>query len=579
MSEKGGSFRANPLVHRWFKLVMLGACLVILILWGTHSVNLSVTNAPKNFVILKFNDSSKEFRPEFKDLGYANASNLPPQEKLGNFSDNERGSSIEASGSRIGNWILAELEDNYSSKLLDAWLAPAGEPCKDSRSVGIRVPGLDGREGLELSTGDIHEFVFQALDEKGQAHCLGGDYFEIDLSGEKWKSRPPTKDLGNGTYKFYLQVHPDFYGDYNVTIILLFQHYEGMRFSPQRFAFDRVLRVIPIKFTKSRAELPAILQCVRSDLARMVWSGRWTRHAKNDSCLVDEGGRFICQDPNFPCQKPWCHGPMGVLESNGWVYSAHCSFKMFSTEEAWECLNNKWIFWWGDSNHCDTIHNVLHFILDVHDVQVVPRRFDANITNPKNPSQTVRFTSIFNGHPNDTGNYQGLNSLVNARYREMLKGYFSGNVVPDTIIMNSGLHDGVYWPSVRAFIRGADYAAAFWSEVIQGVKQRHKVPPKLLYRTTVTTGGYARTLAYNPQKMEAFNLIVLDKLRAYAALDIVIDDFDMTFPWHYDNRCNDGVHYGRAPAKLVWRDGQIGHQYFVDLMLGHVLLNAMCTRW
>nr|GMD75695.1 uncharacterized protein LOC109175663 [Ipomoea batatas] len=185
MSEKGGSFRANPLVHRWFKLVMLGACLVILILWGTHSVNLSVTNAPKNFVILKFNDSSKEFRPEFKDLGYANASNLLPQEK--------------PSGSRIGNWILAELEDNYSSKLLDAWLAPAGEPCKDSRSVGIRVPDLDGREGLELSTGDIHEFVFQALDEKGQAHCLGGDYFEIDLSGEKWKSRPPTKDLGNGT--------------------------------------------------------------------------------------------------------------------------------------------------------------------------------------------------------------------------------------------------------------------------------------------------------------------------------------------------------------------------------------------
>jgi hypothetical protein len=51
----------------------------------------------------------------------------------------------------------------------------------------------------------------------------------------------------------------------------------------------------------------------------------------------------------------------------------------------------------------------------------------------------------------------------------------------------------------------------------------------------------------------------------------------MTFPWHYDNRCNDGVHYGRAPAKRVWRDGKIGHQYFVDLMLGHVLLNAICN--
>lgn len=33
-----------------------------------------------------------------------------------------------------------------------------------------------------------------------------------------------------------------------------------------------------------------------------------------------------------------------------------------------------------------------------------------------------------------------------------------------------------------------------------------------------------------------------------------------------DNRCNDGVHYGRAPSKSKWRDGEIGHQYFVDLM-------------
>ena len=103
-------------------------------------------------------------------------------------------------------------------------------------------------------------------------------------------------------------------------------------------------------------------------------------------------------------------------------------------------------------------------------------------------------------------------------------------------------------------------------------------PPEVIYRTTVTTGGYARRLAFNPNKMEAFNGVVLDKLRAHGLVDRVIDDFDMTYPWHYDNRCNDGVHYGRAPAKLKWRDGQIGHQYFVDLMLGHVLLNALCTR-
>ena len=72
--------------------------------------------------------------------------------------------------------------------------------------------------------------------------------------------------------------------------------------------------------------------------------------------------------------------------------------------------------------------------------------------------------------------------------------------------------------------------------------------------------------------------VVLEKLKQSGVVSGVIDNFDMTFPWHFDNRCNDGVHYGRAPAKMKWRDGQIGHQYFVDLMLAHVLLNALCAR-
>ncbi|KAL0434477.1 UNVERIFIED_CONTAM: hypothetical protein Slati_2782000 [Sesamum latifolium] len=443
---------------------------------------------------------------------------------------------------RILPWISSELEANYSANLLAKWLAPG------------------------------------ALDDSGQPRCLGGDYFETDLSGERWKARPPVKDMGNGSYAFSLQVHPDFAGDYNLTIILLFRHYEGLKYSPARFVFDRVLHVVPIKFIRSESQLPEIRHCKKSDYTKDVWSGRWTRHARNDSCPISNDGRYRCQKPSFPCQRPWCDGPLGVLESNGWVYSAHCSFKLFTSQKAWKCLNNRWIFWWGDSNHCDTIRNILHFILDVHDIPTVPRIFDMNITNPRNPSQMVRFTSIFNGHPNDTGNYQGLNSLINANYRELLKGYFSRNVVPDTMIMNSGLHDGVYWSNIRNFIKGADYAASFWAEVMEGVRKRGLQPPEVIYRTTVATGGYARSLAFNPQKMEAFNAVVLDKLRKYQVLDRVIDDFDMTYPWHYDNRCNDGVHYGRAPAKMKWRDGQIGHQYFVDLMLGHVLINALCVK-
>ncbi|KAG8373034.1 hypothetical protein BUALT_Bualt12G0128900 [Buddleja alternifolia] len=573
MPDKATNFawvsKLNPIVHQSFKILLVGVFFGILIICGINGLNMKTPQ--KDFIELNLNDSEILPKTLVKDLNFRKKNLTKPH----NVSILTPEVSTNPS---IVPWVSAELEANYSSNLLAKWLTPGGEPCKDSRTVDIIVPSLDGHENIELSSGDIHEFVFQALDDSGKPHCSGGDYFETDLSSENWKSRPPVKDMGNGTYSVSLQVHPDFAGDYNLTIILLFRHYEGLKFSPIRSAFDRVVRVFPIKFLKSTSKLSEIRQCKKVDYGKDVWSGRWTRHAKNDSCVISNDGRYRCQEPSFPCTSPWCDGPLGVLESNGWVYSTHCSFKLLSSEEAWNSLNNRWIFWWGDSNHCDTVRNILHFILDVHHIRVIPRIFDMNITNPRNSSQTLRFTSIFNGHPNDTGNYQGLNSLINPNYRALLKGYFSGNVVPDTMIMNSGLHDGVFWPSIRSFVKGADYAASFWAEVMEGVRKRGAVPPEIIYRTTVATGGYARTWPFNPQKMEAFNGVVLDKWRQYGVLDRVIDDFDMTYPWHYDNRCSDGVHYGRAPLKAKWRDGQIGHQYFVDLMLSHVLMNALCVR-
>lgn len=612
-------FRPNPMVQWGFRILLTAVFLGMLIFCSLDDLN--VASFQRNFVVLKTN-SAKNLTKALQDLNFTDFSRLQPYienpylnlnhtlrnltkihenfapavaPEPNNLAEKESNNShfdLQVSSLFIAQkeeilddfvrpvilpWISAELEANYSSKLLAGWLAPSNEPCKGSRTEGILIQGLDGYENIELSTGDIHEFSFQALDDSGKPHCLGGDYYEIDLSGERWKSRPPIKDLGNGTYTFQLQVHPDFQGTYNLTIILLYRHYEGLKFSPVRFVIDRVLRVFPIKFQKSSAKLLDILQCKKSDFVRDVWSGRWTRHAKNDSCPISDDGRYRCQEPLFPCQRPWCDGPLGFLESNGWVYSTHCSFKLFNSEEAWNCLSNRWIFWWGDSNHCDTIRNILNFVMGL-DFATVPRRFDMNITNPKNPSQVVRITSIFNGHWNETSNYLGLNSLANADYRELLKGYFSHKDVPDTLIMNSGLHDGIHWHNLRQFIKGADYAASFWSEILEGVRRRGVAPPEVIYRTTVATGGYARSMGFNPYKMEAFNGVVLDKMRQFNVISRVIDDFDMTFPWHYDNRANDGVHYGRAPLKWKWRDGQIGHQYFVDLMLGQVLLNALCTR-
>lgn len=475
-------------------------------------------------------------------------------------------------------WISTKLDPHLTSNLLSRWLAPGGEPCRDSRTVDIVIPRLDGHDSVELTAGNSHEFIFQAVDEFKNPRCLGGDYFETDLSGEAWKSRPVIKDFGNGSYSISLQVHPDFAGEYNLTVILLFRHFEGLKFSPARFVYDKELRKVQIRFVKAYYQLPQLQFCEKSDFSRDLWVGRWTRHGRNDDCEISNDGRYRCLQPYFPCQSPWCDGSLGMLESNGWVYSSHCSFRLFSAESAWNCLKGRWIFFWGDSNHVDTIRNMLNFLLGLPEIKSVPRRFDMNFSNPKDASQSVRITSIFNGHWNETQNYQGLNSLKDEGFRNLLKKYFSEDTVPDTIIMNSGLHDGIYWSNIRQFSAGADYAVSFWKEVIDSVKQRGLLIPQIIYRTTIATGGYARALAFNPNKMEAFNWMMLEKFRRSQLLSGVIDNFDMTFPWHFDNRCNDGVHYGRAPAKMKWRDGEIGHQYFVDLMLAHVLLNALCAR-
>ncbi|CAH8356617.1 unnamed protein product [Eruca vesicaria subsp. sativa] len=477
-------------------------------------------------------------------------------------------------------WITAHSEKNFTANLMRNWLAPGGSPCREAKTVEISLPGVDGvDDSLTLTAGEIHVFTFQALDESKTPVCIGGDYFETDLSGENWKSRPPVKDFGNGTYSMTLQVHPEFAGEFNLTVILLFRHYQGLKFSTARLGFDKKLRNIRLNFIKkSDVSLPELRSCKRSDFDRDAWSGRWIRLGKNDDCEISNDGRYRCLPADFPCRKPWCDGAVGGIESNGWVYSTHCSFKLFSGEAAWGCLKNKWLFFWGDSNHVDSIRNMLNFVLGHPEIPAVPRRFDMRFSNPKNESETVRITSIFNGHWNETQNYQGLDSLQDRDFRELLKKYFTEDKVPDVMFVNSGLHDGIHWHSLRAFEKGAETAAAFWREVFDGVRSRGLKPPEVIFRNTIATGGYARVLAFNPSKMEAFNGVFLEKMRDAGLVTSVVDNFDMTYPWHYDNRCNDGVHYGRTPAKMRWRDGEIGHQYFVDLMLVHVLLNALCVR-
>ncbi|KAK6913870.1 hypothetical protein RJ641_021191 [Dillenia turbinata] len=504
-----------------------------------------------------------------------------PNPKSQNFSSITQNQTHFSKTQNSFHWISVELDTNFTDNLIARSTGIIVEPCEFSKTVEISIPDLENKDSVTLSAGEVHEFAFQTLDEFGKLRCSGGDYFEADLSGESWKSRPPIKDLNNGSYVISLQVHEDFIGDYNLTMILLYRHFDGLRYSSGRFVYDRQIRQIKIKFLKSKdsSTLARLSVCETKDFynTRNLWFGRWTRLARNDGCEISKDGRYYCLDWNYQCKDPWCIGSVGLLESNGWVYSSQCSFKIFTGQPAWDCLKNRWIFFWGDSNHVDTIRNMLNFIMGLK-IESVPRRFDMNFTNPSDPTQSVRITSIFNGHWNETMNYQGLNSLRNDAFRDLVTRFFTEEKsVPDTVIINSGLHDGIFWKSVKQFSFGADYAAAFWADVLERVRKRGLPAPEVFFRSTVATGGYARSMQFNPSKMEAFNGVFLEKLRKYNVVSGFIDDFDMTFSWHFDNRCNDGVHYGRAPAKMRWRDGQIGHQYFVDLMLCHVLLNAMCS--
>ncbi|TYH53019.1 hypothetical protein ES332_D09G068900v1 [Gossypium tomentosum] len=579
MPEKGGSFVP---VHQW-RLGLLTALVLVgmVVVWSIDGCTIKTFvqswQFKQDYITLKvnsfanINQTHQNFSHSLRNI------TLNPTLNTTHFPFLNVNSSLETKKSSL-NWVSAELENNFTANLLSRWLAEGGEPCKDSKTVEIKIPGLDKDDLVELSAGELHYFMFQAVDESGNGRCLGGDYFEFDLSGDSWKSRPLVKDFGNGTYSVSLQVHPDFAGDYNLTIILLFRHFQGLKFSPARFAYDKQLRHMKIRFFRTKTQLPELQICQKSDFNRDVWSGRWTRHGKNDGCRISKDGRYRCLAPDFPCRNPWCNGSLGVLESNGWVYSSHCSFRLFTVDSGWDCLKNRWIFFWGDSNHVDTIRNMLNFVLGLPEIKSVPRRFDMNFLNPKDRSQMVRITSIFNGHWNGTQNYLGLDSLKDEGFRNLLKKYFSEDSVPDTIIMNSGLHDGVHWSNIRAFSRGAEYAASFWKDIMESVRRRGLVVPQIIFRSTIATGGYARLLAFNPNKMEAFNGVFLEKLRRAGLVSSVIDNFDMTFSWHFDNRCNDGVHYGRAPLKMKWRDGEIGHQYFVDLMLCHVLLNVLCAR-
>lgn len=379
-------------------------------------------------------------------------------------------------------------------------------------------------------------------------------------------------------------------GIYTLKVVLLFSSLHGLDHRPDEWVQAREVIHLQLEFidppppTPSENGLaggkPNLKICTDKDFQLQAWHGRWTRAIKaNESCAADPEGRFRCLDPTAPCKSPWCQGPLGSVESNGWVYSAHCAFRIFTQSEAWGCLTGKWLFFWGDSNHQDTIRNLLNFVLGRHDSDL-GRTFESSFSNPENSSQLLRITSFFNGHYVESGNNLGLKSLNNSEYRNAVRSYFlpSHETVPDAVILNSGLHDGKAWPTVGLFAEGAHNASKFWGAIRNGVRADEGRRPKVVFRATVAPAGESRKMPANPHKMEVFNAILGEELVSSIGREAlkIVDAYDMTFPWHYDNVHSDGGHYGRPPSLTSRQGSTTGHQYFVDVMLAHVLLNAIC---
>ncbi|CAM6097088.1 unnamed protein product [Calypogeia fissa] len=494
--------------------------------------------------------------------------------------------------------ILVEESSNYSTTLTSLLRANATiySYCEGSSTNITKLEGLPNSANgkVSLQTDELHHLTLVAYDENGAKRCAGGDYYEVDLhDGENayYRSRLPTKDFGNGSYGLELLVPSRFAGVFTLEIFILYGNWHGMEEETSPWAkkdliLSQELEMVVGENLDKFSKDSTIKQCTPADFDRSTWQGRWTRSWYNPTCEPEMWSlRYKClPEEHYSCEEPWCFGPVGRLESNGWQYSAHCSFKIFDREEAWKCLDGKWFMMWGDSNFQDTVRNLLLFILEwslpfpqkLSEFQL-PRTYDMAVTNSHSYDQLFRVTQIFNGAHNLKDNGEGLNTLLRHReHQELLLAYFNGTKWPDAIVMNSGLHDAHAFPTIEEYVEAADSVIDFWTRIYDGLPADRR--PRLIWRATVAPAGIGRDMSANPMKMEMFNQVMAERLqRVHDRLPVMfVDAFDLTFPFHYDNQFSDGGHYGRAPGVNLWPWHRKPHWYFVDIMLGHILLNAIC---
>ena len=110
----------------------------------------------------------------------------------------------------------------------------------------------------------------------------------------------------------------------------------------------RSLGIFTLSIKLAKEDKPAdIPVCKPADYARGEWYGLWSKQAT----AAAAGG--VSTSPLH--QTP---------ASAGWAYRLlDCRFRLFGVEEAWQCLDQKWLLFNGDSNHVDTVYNLLYHVL------------------------------------------------------------------------------------------------------------------------------------------------------------------------------------------------------------------------
>lgn len=498
------------------------------------------------------------------------------------------------------NWhnILLEESSNYTTTLttLLHLNATSGSPCYRASTNWTRLEGLpEPLVGQYLFATDVlHRLTLIAYEENGERRCSGGDYFEVDFHNDHYRSRPPTVDFGNGSYGLDLIVPSRFAGSFVLEISLLYGNWHGLEISTVQWAKMKVLLTEQLKMVTDLGDPPidqsvhnaSLKQCAHGDFDRTSWQGRWTRTWFSEPCEADQEKRFRCLpegDSRFQCEEPWCFGPVGRLDSNGWAYSAHCSFKIFQPDEAWKCLNGRWFLMWGDSNFQDTVRNLLLFVMDWPlprgrglSEYMFGRNYEEVFVNARAVDQTFQVSQVWNANVREEEMWEGLEILKHEEHQLRLQAYFHGTRWPDTIVMNSGMHDGIHHWTTQSYVESADWAVDWWIRFYTGLPLDRR--PQLLWRTTIAPAGLVRPMPSNPNKLEMYNHIIMEKLQAVGDVLPIkfVDTFDLTFPFHYDNEYCDGGHYGRPPGSKETPWFGRPHWYFVDIMLAHIWLNALC---